>query len=80
MWKFGDRKSYTSLELICAVLNIDSSKVSMQGSEVNREFYINDNLEGISKYCSEDVLNVIQIYLILNNLPLVGKKCSFFLD
>lgn len=66
MWKFGDRKNYTSLELICACLNIPSSKTDLDGSQITAEYYERHGVDRIKKYCEADVENVIQVYLRLN--------------
>jgi len=68
MWKFGDRKSYTSLELLAAVFNIETSKDAIDGSMVNKTFYIENRLDIIAKYCQKDVSVLAQLFLKLNNL------------
>src|SRR4030095_13597183 len=35
MWKFGDYKHYTSLDLLAAIFNIPTSKTGIDGSQVN---------------------------------------------
>ncbi len=65
MWKFGDYKSYTSLDLLAAVLGIDSSKTEISGDQVTRVFYEENDLEKISRYCREDVVVLSRIYLRL---------------
>jgi len=45
MWKFGDYKHYTSLDLLTAIFNIPSSKSDMDGSQVNAVYYRDKNLE-----------------------------------
>ncbi|MCU0318435.1 MAG: 3'-5' exonuclease, partial [Amoebophilaceae bacterium] len=44
LWKFGDRKSFTSLHLLATLFGINSSKELMEGSEVNHYYYIENNL------------------------------------
>jgi DNA polymerase elongation subunit (family B) len=39
LWKFGDYKSYTSLDLLTAVLNIPSPKTILIGSMVARIYH-----------------------------------------
>ncbi|MFN6944143.1 MAG: 3'-5' exonuclease [Cytophagaceae bacterium] len=74
MWKFGDRKNYTSLELLAALFDIPGSKDDMDGSLVGRKYYEENDLEGISKYCCKDVAVTAQLYLRLNNLPLICES------
>lgn len=84
MWKFGDRKNYTSLELLTALFNIDSSKETegdyIDGSQVNEVYYRENDLERISKYCKNDVVATAQLFLCLNNLDQIKKKNITILD
>ena len=74
MWKFGDRKNYTSLDLLTALFDIPGSKTDLEGSRVNEVFYLENGIERIAKYCSEDVLATAQLYLKLHNKPLIDKE------
>ena len=74
MWKFGDRKRYTSLELLTACLNIPSSKSELDGSMVTNEYYRENNLKDIQAYCEHDVFNVMQVYLKLNGQNTLKKN------
>ena len=65
MWKFGDWKSYTSLDLMAAVLGIESSKDDIDGSMVNHVYYREDGLERIAEYCRRDVAVTARVYLKL---------------
>ncbi len=72
MWKFGDRKNYSSLELLTGIFGIPSSKSDITGSQVNDVYYNEENgLDRIAKYCRGDVVATAQLYLKLNNLPLI---------
>ena len=68
LWKFGDRKNFTSLELLAAIFGIESSKENIDGSMVNGVYYNEDNLEKIAKYCMEDVAVTAQLYLKLKDI------------
>ncbi len=75
LWKFGDRKNFTSLKLLTDLLGIPSSKTDLDGSKVNATYYEEDNgLQKIETYCRGDVVATAQLYLRLNNLPLLGEK------
>lgn len=63
LWKFGDYKSYTSLDLLTAIFNISTPKNDIDGSQVRKVFYEDDDLERIVKYCQQDTLAVAQIFL-----------------
>lgn len=68
LWRFGDYKHYTSLELMAAVLGIETPKDDIDGSMVNAVFWEEDNLEKISVYCLKDVLTTAKVYLKLAGL------------
>jgi 3'-5' exonuclease len=69
LWKFGDYKSYTSLDLLTAILNIPSPKDDIDGSMVARVYYDEQDIGRIVRYCEKDVLAVAQVLLRLMNLP-----------
>lgn len=66
MWKFGDYKHYTRLELLAAVFGIPSSKDGIDGSQVNSAFYLQNDLEKIKTYCLRDVEVTARIYMAMN--------------
>ena len=74
MWKFGDFKSYTSLDLLAALFNIETSKGVMDGSMVNDVFYKEKNLKKIAEYCVGDVVALGQLYLKLKGFPLMKRE------
>jgi len=63
MWKFGDFKNYTSLDLLAAVFGIDSPKDEMDGSQVWSTYWIDKDLEKIKRYCQKDVLTAANLIL-----------------
>ncbi|KAA6441399.1 3'-5' exonuclease [Dyadobacter flavalbus] len=71
MWKFGDYKSYTSLDLLAAVFDIPGSKNEMSGDQVTKVYYEENDLLKISRYCREDVVVMAQLYLRLQNFETV---------
>jgi len=74
MWKFGDWKHFTSLELLATVFGIESSKSTIDGSMVNEVFYKNDDLETIASYCKDDVIVTAQVYSKLKGIELGDFK------
>ena len=66
LWKFGDRKSFTSLHLLATLFGISSSKELMEGSEVNHAYYTENNLDKITAYCLQDVVVTAQLFLKLH--------------
>jgi DNA polymerase elongation subunit (family B) len=69
LWKFGDYKTYTSLELLTSILGIPSPKEDIDGSMVARIYHIEKDLPKIVRYCERDVLAVARILLRFMNLP-----------
>ena len=73
MWKFGDRKHYTSLKLLAAVLGFPSPKDDIDGSDVGRVYWEEKDLERLSLYCEKDVLATVQLYLRYKYMPLLEE-------
>lgn len=71
LWKFGDYKNFTSLELLATLFNIPTPKDEMDGSDVARVYWIEKNLERIVNYCQKDVLTVAQLMLRYQGKPLI---------
>lgn len=65
LWKFGDYKNFTSLDLLAAILDIPTSKDDIDGSQVNEVYYRQNDLERIGHYCKKDVAVLAQVYLKL---------------
>ena len=61
LWKFGDYKSFTSLNLLANVFNIPTPKDDMDGSDVARVYWEEKDLERIATYCQKDVITVAQL-------------------
>lgn len=62
MWKFGDYKHFTSLALLCELFGIPTPKDDIDGSEVARVYYEENDLERIKSYCEKDVTALIEVY------------------
>lgn len=69
LWKFGDRKNFTSLDLLAALFDIRTSKEDIDGSMVNEVYYRENGLERIASYCKRDIIVTAQLYLRLKSLP-----------
>ena len=74
MWKFGDYKHYTSLDLLAALFEIPTSKDQMDGSMVNEVYYKEKDLNKISEYCVRDVVAIAQLYLRMKGFPLIEDR------
>ena len=62
MWKYGDYKHYTSLDLLCHILGVETPKNDMNGSQVSRAFW-DGRLNEIVTYCQKDVVATAKVYL-----------------
>lgn len=71
LWKFGDYKSFTSLNLLAHTLGIPTPKDDIDGKMVGEVYWKNNDLERIAAYCQKDVITVAQIYLRLNGESLI---------
>ncbi len=74
LWKFGDYKHYTSLELLAAIFNIPTPKDDIDGSEVARVYWQEKDLDRIVTYCQKDVLTTLQLFRRYLGLPLVKDE------
>jgi hypothetical protein len=74
MWKFGDYKHYTSLDLLAAIFNIPTNKSVMDGSQVNEVYYREGDLLKIAHYCVGDVVALAQLFLKLKGMDLIDPK------
>lgn len=72
LWKFGDYKHFTSLDLLAAIFDIPSSKNKIDGSQVNYVYHREQDLQKISEYCRGDVLVLAQLFLKLKGYPLIS--------
>ncbi len=63
LWKFGDYKNYTSLALLAAVFDIPTPKDDIQGSDVARVYWKEQDLNRIAVYCNKDVVTTARLYL-----------------
>ncbi len=62
LWKFGDYKHFTSLNLLAHVFGIPSPKDTMDGSMVAKTFYEEKALKKIADYCIKDVITLAKVY------------------
>lgn len=70
MWKFGDRKMYTSLDLLAHIFNIPSPKDDIDGSLVGRVYWEDKDLERIRIYCEKDVETTAKVWQALSGIEL----------
>lgn len=72
MWKFGDYKNYTSLDLLCAVFQIPTPKDDIDGSQVAKVYYQDGDLDRIIRYCEKDTLALANLMLRFKREPIIS--------
>jgi uncharacterized protein YprB with RNaseH-like and TPR domain len=73
LWKFGDYKHFTSLELLASVFNIPTPKDDIDGSMVGHVYWEEKDLERIVTYCQKDVITIAQLLRRYMGLPLISE-------
>jgi hypothetical protein len=73
LWKFGDFKNFTSLDLLTELFDIPTPKDDINGADVARVYYEEDDLIRIMQYCQKDVVALIQLLRRLNYMPLIPE-------
>ena len=63
LWKFGDYKNYTSLSVLTKVFGIPTPKDDIDGSEVAKVYWEDNDIERIVTYCQKDVIALTQLFL-----------------
>lgn len=61
--KFGDRKNFISLDLLCRVLGVQTPKTDISGEQVARVYRDEKDLPRITEYCERDVVAVGDVML-----------------
>ena len=74
LWKFGDYKHYTSLDLLTTIFQIPTPKDDMDGSMVGDAYWKDNELEKIVKYCEKDVIAVVQLFLRYQGKPIIPDE------
>jgi DNA polymerase elongation subunit (family B) len=74
LWKFGDFKNYTSLDLLTAVFDIPTPKDDISGADVWKVYWEENNLERIKDYCEKDVVALVQLFRSYRNDVLIDES------
>ena len=74
LWKFGDFKNFTSLNLLAHTLGIPTPKDDIDGSMVGEVYWKEKDLPRIVLYCQKDVITVAQVYLRLQGEELIKEE------
>ena len=73
LWKFGDYKHYTSLNLLTAIFDIPTPKDDIDGSMVGHVYWVEKDLARIVNYCQKDVLALAQLFHRYLGKPLLKE-------
>jgi len=74
LWKFGDFKHYTSLNLLASIFQIPTPKDDISGKDVARVYYEEQDLDRISIYCQKDVATVVSLLLKFKGETLISDE------
>lgn len=80
LWKFGDWKNYTSLDLLCTIMGIPSPKGDLDGSQVGKTYWEENDLKRIVTYCQRDVLAVAQLILRFQGQAILSEDQVDFME
>lgn len=78
LWRFGDHRNFTSLELLAHLFGVPSPKEDIRGEDVKHVYYRDNDLERISAYCKRDALTVAQLYLKFRNESIIPVEDIIF--
>lgn len=62
LWKFGDWKTFISLELMAHIFGVPTPKDDIDGSMVAEIYYKERDLPRIVRYCEKDVLTLANVF------------------
>jgi hypothetical protein len=68
LWKFGDYKNYTSLNVLAKCFGIPSPKDDIDGSMVGHTYWQLNDINRIADYCKKDIVTTAQVLLKYRNL------------
>ena len=71
LWKFGDYKHFTSLNLLAKLFNVPTPKGDISGADVGRVFWEEDNLKRIKTYCEKDTIAVARLVQRFRNTEII---------
>jgi DNA polymerase elongation subunit (family B) len=74
LWKFGDFKSFVSLNLLANLFDIPTPKDDIDGSMVADVYYRDKDLPRIAVYCNKDVVTLVQVLLKLMNKAIIPNE------
>ncbi len=80
LWKFGDYKHYTSLNLLASVFDIPTPKDDIDGSMVGDVYWQQKDLNRIKNYCQKDVVTTARLLQKFKGLPTLTEEQITYAD
>jgi hypothetical protein len=74
LWKFGDYKNFTSLDLLSAIFSLPTPKDDINGSDVGRVYWVEKDLTRITTYCQKDVVAIVNLFLKFQGKPIINDS------
>jgi DNA polymerase elongation subunit (family B) len=74
LWRFGEFRNYTSLNMLANVLDVLTPKDDIDGSDVGRVFWEENDLERIAVYCEKDVATCARVLFRLQGEPSIPDE------
>lgn len=74
LWKFGDYKTFVSLELLAHLFGITTPKDDIDGSMVAEIYWKEKDLERIVRYCEKDVLTLANVFRRMRQEELLTRS------
>lgn len=74
LWKFGDYKHFSSLNLLANIFGIPTPKDDISGADVGRVYWEENDLVRIKTYCEKDTITVAHLMHKFKNLPLISDE------
>lgn len=74
LWKFGEYKHFTSLDLLTTLFGIPTPKDDIDGSMVASVYYKEKDLNRIMKYCEKDVVALVQVFLRFRSEGMIAES------
>lgn len=68
VWKYGVYDNNVSLDLLCSIFGVKSSKTDFSGEMVKDAFWIGKEYKKIADYCEQDVLALASCYLKMKGI------------
>lgn len=74
LWKFGDRKHFTSLKLLAHLFGLPTPKDDISGKDVARVYWEEGDLDRIARYCQKDVITLANLVLRWDQQPIFEES------